>query len=514
MKPAKTKMALAALLLPVLITIGSGFAAPATVPDNFADAAFKNVWTRTDSLVDSGSVKRSYFWGPVPGFTAYEEYAEGDHGKHLVQYFDKSRMEINNPSGDKSNPFYVTNGLLTEELITGRMQTGTTRYEQRYPAEIDIASDGNDTAAGTPTYASFTAIANIPVPDATGETIDATIDRAGNTPIDATFTNYNVRYAHYEPATHHNIPDIFWQFLNQSGPVVQNGKTVNARLSDPYFYATGYPIADAYWARVTIAGIANTAVLVQPYERRVLTYVPDAPEGFKVQMGNIGQHYYAWRYSDAGKPTGLPTSTPYPTVTVGPTATPVPCALLPLRGFGKVWADNPVLRTELGCTGQDERSITTVQQSFQEGQMLETIGNYGHPSNKIIYVLFGGGDVLQYADTFVDGSPDPTTQPPPGLYAPVRGLGKVWREQTASRVRERLGWATGPEVDAISQAYPIASLPTPVPGQGAAVQNFPRGLMVYAGPQLKKIYAIYNDQTYLSSQVNRWSAYDDTYQEP
>jgi hypothetical protein len=100
------------------------------------------------------------------------------------------------------------------------------------------------------------------------------------------------------------------------------------------------------------------------------------------------------------------------------------------------------------------------------------------------------------------------------LYAPVRGLGKVWREQTASRVRERLGWATGPEVDAISQSYPIAGLPTPVAGQGGAVQNFQFGLMVYAGPQLKKIYAIYNDRSNLSSQVNSWSVYDDTYNLP
>ena len=44
MKPAKTNTILAALLLPVLMTTGSTFAAPAKVPDNFADEAFKNVW--------------------------------------------------------------------------------------------------------------------------------------------------------------------------------------------------------------------------------------------------------------------------------------------------------------------------------------------------------------------------------------------------------------------------------------------------------------------------------------
>ena len=38
-------------------------------------------------------------------------------------------------------------------------------------------------------------------------------------------------------------------------------------------------------------------MLLQAYERRVLTYVPTNPEGFQVEMGNIGQHYYDWRYS-------------------------------------------------------------------------------------------------------------------------------------------------------------------------------------------------------------------------
>jgi hypothetical protein len=42
----------------------------------------------------------------------------------MVQYFDKSRMEINNPNGDKNSPFYVTNGLLTVELMSGKIQVG------------------------------------------------------------------------------------------------------------------------------------------------------------------------------------------------------------------------------------------------------------------------------------------------------------------------------------------------------------------------------------------------------
>jgi hypothetical protein len=511
----RSRTALAALLLASLPTLAGipASAAPSHTPNNFADPAFKAVWTRTDQLVDNGSVKRSYYWGPIPGFTAYEEYAEGAHGKHLVQYFDKSRMEINNPDGDKNNPFYVTNGLLTQELISGAMRTGDVKFEQRYPAEINLASDTDDIAPGTPTYASFQLIANVPSIDRHGVTIADTINRVGQQGTDPTFTSYNVRYTYYEPATKHNIPDVFWTFLNATGPTIKDGKTTNARLSDPYFYATGYPIAEAYWARVKIAGIAGTTVLVQPYERRVLTYVPDAPAGFKVQMGNIGQHYYAWRYSEAGKPTQPP---PAPTSPPRPTPTPFPCAQLPVRGFGKVWGDHPSLRDQLGCSVGNERIYTVVQQYFERGQMLQVVGNYGGVTAgyERIYVLFNDGSILRLLNTYVPGTPEPNYQPPSGLYAPLRGLGKVWREETASKVRERLGWATAPESVAMSEQFPIQGLPAPTPGQGGAVLGFDRGVMVYAGPVLKKIYVFYSKEGFDFSRVNVWSVYDDTYSEP
>ena len=41
-------------------------------------------------------------------------------------------------------------------------------------------------------------------------------------------------------------------------------------------------------------------MLIQAYERRVLTYNPANPPAFQVEMGNIGLHYYDWRYNNAG----------------------------------------------------------------------------------------------------------------------------------------------------------------------------------------------------------------------
>jgi DNA-binding beta-propeller fold protein YncE len=50
-------------------------------------------------------------------------------------------------------------------------------------------------------------------------------------------------------------------------------------------------------------------VLMQCFERRCLTYTPDNPEGWQVEAGNVGQHYYQWRYG--GDPESPVTATQY-----------------------------------------------------------------------------------------------------------------------------------------------------------------------------------------------------------
>jgi Tol biopolymer transport system component len=322
-KTAKAGVALSSLLMVGVLALN---AIPAAAVD-FAHPAFKRVWDRTDSLVASGQVSRTWFWGPEPRAAAQEQYvdAPGGTGTRLVQYFDKSRMEINNPDADQSNPFYVTNGLLTIELISGQMQVGDNSFVNRYSANLPISGDIDDTQA--PTYASFIVVSNTRKgdhrqPDRRGQFATATINKAGQVgddPTKASVSGTNITY--YEPTTGHNIPNVFWGFLNASGPISETGQIVNKRLIDPWFYASGFPISDSYWTRVKIAGTMQD-VMIQAFERRVLTYVPTNVPGFQVEMGNIGLHYYDWRYKDAGKPTGTvvvpETGTP---ITTGPTAT-------------------------------------------------------------------------------------------------------------------------------------------------------------------------------------------------
>jgi hypothetical protein len=222
-----------------------------------------------------------------------------------VQYFDKSRMEINNPKLDSADRWFVTNGLLTVELISGRLQLGNTRFDDRKPAEVNIASDPDD--ANAPTYASFGTVSNTSAgekrqPDllARGGYATGRINRKGEVSDDATKARLpEAKIAYFEKATGHNVPKIFWDFLNSQGQVKQGMTNANRALLDPWVFAMGLPISDAYWASVKIAG-KQQEVLIQAFERRVLTYAPGLPAGWQVQMGNIGQHYYEWRYGAEG----------------------------------------------------------------------------------------------------------------------------------------------------------------------------------------------------------------------
>jgi len=281
----------------------------------FADPAFQQVWNRTDSLVASGQVSRTWFWGPGPNTVGLiEQYNEGVGGKRLVQYFDKSRMEINNPAGDRSQPFFVTNGLLTVELISGFMQVGNADFVKFHPACIPMSGDFGDTLA--PTYFAFQGVSNTQAgdhnaPDRTGQKATETIDRDGHVGTDASKGNIaGVNFVHFETQTHHNIPKVFWDFLNSSGPVRNaQGQVVTEQLIQPWNFASGLPISEPYWAKAKINGQVKD-VMIQAYERRALTYVPTNTAGFQVEMANIGQHYFDWRYRNYGYCTSEPVITP------------------------------------------------------------------------------------------------------------------------------------------------------------------------------------------------------------
>jgi hypothetical protein len=266
---------------------------------------FQRVWDRTDKPVAEGRVSRTWMWGPAFTDTMQEDYVEGESpmGKRTVQYFDKSRMEITHPNtSDPDGIWYVTNGLLVNELISGRMQLGDNaaeHYKNLGPAEVNVAGDADDTQG--PTYKSFQQRLERETQSPAGYINTKRINREGSVTDDPSLAARNVGNAEYRPETGHNIARPFWDFMNSEGQVFENGQFVNKAIFETAAYATGWPISEPYWSRVKVAGTYKD-VLIQCFERRVLTYTPDNPEGWDVEAGNVGQHYYRWRYEQVSEP--------------------------------------------------------------------------------------------------------------------------------------------------------------------------------------------------------------------
>ena len=297
---------LSSLLL--LIGVQPAVAAPWAKRLEFAHPAFAAQWTRTDAPEVRGD--RAWYWGPTPWFDYYEFHRESPNGLHLVQYFDKARMEINN-SADGA----VSNGLLVVEMVSGNQRTGAAPGDtfDHEPAAIPVAGDPLATNPDAPMYSSFREVTttNDPTsqrnPDRSSQLISATIDRGGQVgtrdDLAQTYAE-QTRIAEYSDATGHNIPTIFWTFLNARGRTIINGQVRTGPIVD-WLSVMGYPITEPYWIRTNVGGMPQD-VLVQLFQRRVLTFTPANPEPFKVEMGNVGQHYFQWRYPHLGLPWAAP----------------------------------------------------------------------------------------------------------------------------------------------------------------------------------------------------------------
>lgn len=269
--------------------------------------AFERTWARTDLPVQQGQADRTWMWGPS-AFTEVlqEEYADSPGGMRDVQYFDKARMEINDPNAPDDGLWYVTNGLLVVEMVEGQMQVGDDDFVDREPADVQIVGDPSQFTA--PTYAD---IANLGLRGAPADTEGQLITRAltadNEVVEDDQYAEYGVTAAHRVtvPNIDHTVAEPFWNFMNSSGTVYENGEYITDDLFQNPFYATGFPITEAYWSTVMVAG-SERDVLWQCFERRCLSYTPGNPDGFVVEAGNVGQHYYTWRYDQEPEPEPEP----------------------------------------------------------------------------------------------------------------------------------------------------------------------------------------------------------------
>ncbi len=289
-----TLVKLVILTLTMFPVLGTSAEAPAT-------GAFLTLWQRTDLPVAVDNVQRSWLWGDqLSANPMIESYKDSPGGVRVVQYYDKGRMEITNPQSDPSSPWYVTSGLLTRELISGRLQLGDDSFDDTgQPARVPVAGDPTNTF---PTYADLGSWIDRPAADLAGQPVTNALTPQGAATYQGDAADPQseaVQYFSYSGGTGqtlgYNIPRAFWSFMNQAGPIYENGTLVQASPLFQWEFVLGYPIGEAFWSQVLLAG-QPTWVMVQPFERRVMTYTPSNPENWRVEMGNIGQHYQTWRY--------------------------------------------------------------------------------------------------------------------------------------------------------------------------------------------------------------------------
>ncbi len=267
----------------------------ATAAAVFATTGFQTQWQADEARIAN-------YWGPLSTAQGglLEPYKGATSGticppataqacpailildKRTAQYFDKGRMEQNTPRGP------VTSGLLATEMVRGKIQTGDTTFEDRTPPNIPIAGDTDNPS---PTYLQLATTASsllAPAQQKNGGFVTVFISDQGQAEDGGGFAGISMTppIAGYDAPTQHNVLGVFGEFRDRAG-----------------FLTIGNAISEPFRATVKVGGQGET-VLVQIFERRVLTYTNSNPDLFKVEMGNIGQHYFAWRYAG-----GSPTST-------------------------------------------------------------------------------------------------------------------------------------------------------------------------------------------------------------
>lgn len=138
--------------------------------------------------------------------------------------------------------------------------------------------------------------------------------------------------------------------------------------------------------------------------------------------------------------------------------------------FRPVYEQNAEVRQRLGPPIAPEQGTLAAEQPFEGGHM------FWRADLKRIYVIEFNGRWLSLDDTWSEDQPQSAgLKPPPGLYEPVRGFGKAWRENP--NVRQALGWGVNNER-----------------GYIGAVQEFARGIMLWSDQG--NIYALYSDGTW------------------
>lgn len=214
-----------------------------TVPDSgfphTVNSAFRDYYDTHDGLRVLG--------GPIsPGMSV---------GKYVAQYFEKGRIEDH--TGESSDPnWQFMYGLLVDELQQGA---------------VNLPVGGN---ASTITYATIKgqtdASQRVTLPDGfTG----GTMARADGFVFIPFTTDLS-------PAPGHYVTPAFWDYVNHTD-----------LFPGGWLHDIGLPITEAKGAVVNKGDIKGRQIVIQAFQRTVLTYDPLNPAEWQVERANVGSDY-------------------------------------------------------------------------------------------------------------------------------------------------------------------------------------------------------------------------------
>ncbi|MEZ4572601.1 MAG: CAP domain-containing protein [Thermomicrobiales bacterium] len=243
----------------------------------------QSLWMELDGPLYNELETRSWMLGMDVWSSGDEPYLESPDGSRDVYYFDKARVEIGSEQAEK-DPDLLTAGLLVRDMILGSAQVGDNAYTDIGPAAIPLAGDPLEFNENAPTYASLAGVATVDGENQSsprfGQSIVETISRSGAVGENSGLAGQAV-YGSYNTETGHNVAVVFENYFET--------------LPVKWWEVVGLPVTEPYWARVMVSGEPRW-VLVQAFERRLLTFTPSNAPEWQVEMGNVGRHYYTWRY--------------------------------------------------------------------------------------------------------------------------------------------------------------------------------------------------------------------------
>lgn len=254
------------------------------IPAEFAADPIPDIWADADGDAARQVADRSWIWGPSIRSATHEPYADSPDGVRKVFYFDKARMEINDPDHDRNSIWYATSGLLIREMMLGQIQVGDSDSIKTAPADIPVTGDLSDNP-DSPTYATlgqFTVLGGQEHNRTSSQIGQSVLTKLASDGTTSTFTNppVNVAFAYYDETLGFNVPDVFWDWMDDQ--------------PFDWRYMIGHPVTGAFWVDTVIGG-EPAEVMVQAFERRILTYNPQNDKQWQVEAGNAGLHYRSWR---------------------------------------------------------------------------------------------------------------------------------------------------------------------------------------------------------------------------